>query len=83
MVDKVSDYDDFLLHINDILSSFGDGHTLGEDSDLVNELGLSSLQVMELIEQVEDRFDVSIPLNALPEIRTAGDLAQQLARMIR
>jgi acyl carrier protein len=69
------------MHINEILSSFGDGREFNEDSDLVNELGLSSLQVMELIEQIEDRFEISVPLNILPDIRTAGDLAQQLARL--
>lgn len=83
MVDLESDYHKFLVHINEILSSFGEGQTLSEDSDLMNELGLSSLQVMELIEQIEDRFDISIPLNTLPDIRTAGDLAQQLERMVR
>lgn len=52
--------------------------TLSENTDLVGELGLSSLQVMELIEHIEDHFDISIPLNILPDVNTVGDLAQHL-----
>jgi acyl carrier protein len=52
---------------------------LTADSELVNDLGLASLDVMELIEQIEDDFDLMFPLNALPDIRTVADLARQLA----
>ena len=45
----------------------------------MTELGLTSLQVMTMIEQIEDHFDISIPLNILPDIRTVRDLAEQLA----
>jgi acyl carrier protein len=51
---------------------------LGEETDLVADIGLSSLQVMELIERLEDHFDISIPLNILPDITTVGDLAARL-----
>lgn len=50
-------------------------------SDLVGDLGLSSIDVMEIIEQVEDEFDISFPLNSLPDIRTVNDLASALARL--
>ena len=83
MIDLKPGYDDFLFHINEVLSSFAGDRVLTEDSDLVNELGLSSLQVMELIEQIEDRFDISVPLNILPDIVTVRDLAQQLERLAR
>ena len=52
-----------------------------ESSDLVGELGLSSIDVMEVIERIEDEFDVSFPLNNLPNIRTTGDLAREIARL--
>jgi acyl carrier protein len=52
-----------------------------ESSDLVGELGLSSIDVMEVIEHIEDEFDVSFPLNNLPNIRTAGDMAREIARL--
>jgi acyl carrier protein len=75
-------YASFLTHIFEILRPFAkQGILLNEDSELVTELGLTSLQVMELIEQLEDHFDISIPLNILPDIRTVRDLASRLEKL--
>ena len=59
----------------------GDRGPIDESSDLVGDLGLSSIDVMEVIESVEDEFDISFPLNSLPMIRTVGDLAREIARL--
>ncbi|MEE9494284.1 MAG: acyl carrier protein [Gammaproteobacteria bacterium] len=76
------DYNAFLQQIFEVLQPFArNGILLNEDSELVAELGLTSLQVMELIEQIEDHFDISIPLNILPDIRTIRDLALQLEKI--
>ena len=73
------DYDALKNKISEILEPFlKEGMTLTEDSELVAELGLTSLQVMELVEHIEDEFDISFPLNLLPDIRTVRDLAQRL-----
>jgi acyl carrier protein len=37
---------------------------------------------MNLIEQVEDRFDVSVPLNILPNIRSVRDFTVQLQEIL-
>jgi len=76
------DYNDFLARIFEILKPFAkQGIILNEESELVTELCLTSLQVMELIEQIEDHFDMSIPLNILPDICTVHDLALQLEKL--
>jgi acyl carrier protein len=54
--------------------------TLG--SDLVADLGFDSLQVLEVIAELEDRFDVSIPLNDVPATRTVAQVAAQVVRLI-
>ncbi len=73
------DYSTLIDKISEILAPFiKAGMTLTEDSELVAELGLTSLQVMELVEHIEDEFDISFPLNLLPDIRTVRDLAQRL-----
>jgi acyl carrier protein len=58
-----------------------EGRDVREDTDLVSDLEFDSLKVMNLVEQVEDRFDVSVPLNILPDIRTVRDFAVQLQRI--
>jgi len=51
---------------------------LGPDSDMVDEFGLSSVDVMELISLVEDTWDIAFPLNDLASIRTLRQLAQRI-----
>ena len=51
-------------------------------SDLVADLGFDSLQVLEVIAELEDRFDVSIPLNDVPVTRTVAQVAAQVVRLI-
>jgi acyl carrier protein len=51
-------------------------------SDLVADLGFDSLQVLELIAELEDRFDISIPLNDVPSTRTVAQVVAQVARLV-
>lgn len=77
-----SSYQDYLTRLLTLASPKAKpGVALNAESDLVNELGLASLDVMEMIEQIEDEYDISFPLNALPDIRTLADLARQLEKL--
>jgi acyl carrier protein len=51
-------------------------------SDLVADLGFDSLQVFETIDALEDRFDISIPLNDVPATRTVAQVVDQVARLV-
>jgi acyl carrier protein len=51
-------------------------------SDLVADLGFDSLQVLEVIAELEDRFDVSIPLNDVPVTRTVKQIVAQVVRLV-
>ncbi len=58
-----------------------DGLEVTAELDLVNDLGLDSLKVMEILEDLEDTFDISIPINILPGIRTVGDLVAEIQKL--
>lgn len=78
----MASYEACLARVLEVLAPLAKkGGPISESSDLVGELGLSSIDVMQVIESVEDEFDVSFPLNNLPNVRTAGDLAQEVARL--
>jgi acyl carrier protein len=51
-------------------------------SDLIVDLGLDSLQVLEVIAELEDRFDISIPLNDVPATRTVGQVVDEVTRIV-
>lgn len=55
---------------------------IAPDTDLVQEVGLPSLKVMELIVEVEDTYDISYPLNQLQDVRTVQDLASSVRQLI-
>jgi acyl carrier protein len=52
------------------------------DSDLVADLGFDSLQILEVIAELEDRFDISIPLNDVPATRTVAQVVAQVTRLV-
>ena len=58
-----------------------DGLVVTAELDLVNDLGLDSLKVMEILEDIEDTFDISIPINILPGIRTVNDLVDEIQKL--
>lgn len=51
-------------------------------SDLVADLGFDSLQVLEVVAELEDRFDVSIPLNDVAATRTVAEVIAQVAALV-
>ena len=51
---------------------------LREDSELVTELGLDSFKVLDLLMDIEDEFDISMPVNLLADVNTVKDLATRI-----
>jgi acyl carrier protein len=45
-----------------------------DKSNIVNDLGLDSVAVMDFVMEIEDRLDISIPLDRVAEVETLGDL---------
>jgi acyl carrier protein len=48
------------------------------DSALVDDLGLSSLEVIRLVAAFEDEFDIEVPDRVIPTLRTVGDIVEYL-----
>lgn len=47
---------------------------LSDQTNIVNDLGLDSVAVMDFVMEIEDRLDISVPLDKIAEIETLGDL---------
>jgi acyl carrier protein len=52
-------------------------------SEFLTDLEFDSIQVIELVAELEDHFNVSIPLNELPRIKTVKDMTDALARLMQ
>jgi acyl carrier protein len=51
-------------------------------SDLASDLGFDSLQILEVVAELEDRFDISIPLNDVPAARTVAQVVAQVTALV-
>lgn len=59
----------------------GDAVHISMQTDLSSDLNLDSLTVMDLIMDLEQEFNVSIPMNLMSEIKTAGDLTSTIVKL--
>ena len=48
---------------------------LHEDLNLITQMGLSSMEIMLMISDLEDAFGIELPISELREITTVGDLS--------
>lgn len=59
----------------------GPGAVIGADTNLVDEFALDSVKILDLIMEIEDEFDISIPLNLMAEVQLVSDLARMIERI--
>ena len=64
----------------EILSEFidDDETEITMDSALVDDLGLSSLEVINIVANFEDEFGIEVPDRVIPTLRTVGDIVKYL-----
>ncbi len=67
-----------------IADKVGEGYGVLKLSDALDELGLDSLQVVELTFVIEEKFDIEIPFNANFDIeaKTVADLIQTVQGLV-
>jgi acyl carrier protein len=56
---------------------------LTEKTELVADLGIDSLGVMEVVADIEDRFDLTIADSELREVATLGDVVAAIEVRLR
>lgn len=56
---------------------------LTADTDIARDLDVDSLALMNMVMELEDTFDLSIPLDRLSSVRTVGDLSALIADLRR
>ena len=56
-------------------SVLGKPVTVTAGSDIARDLSVDSLALMNIVMELEDRFDLSIPLDRMADVQTVGQLA--------
>jgi acyl carrier protein len=77
-----SDYDEILQRLcYHLKKSCAPDAQITPETDLINELAIDSVKLLNLIKEVEDEFDISVPLNALTDVQTVHELATLIHRI--
>ncbi len=75
---------DTIARICKLLEPFNtNGTVLSAATDISTDLNIDSVTVIDFVMEVEDDFDIEIPLNMLSETRTVGDLAKVVDAAVR
>ncbi|HXI87399.1 MAG TPA: phosphopantetheine-binding protein [Parvularculaceae bacterium] len=54
------------------------GVKLTRDTDLIADLEIDSVSVLDIVMDIEDNYDLSIPVNTISETRTIGELVDAI-----
>ena len=72
--------DQVLPRLIDIIEPFNKKDIeLNAGTSFARDLELDSLTVMDLVAEIEDEYDILLPVNMLPDLETIGDVAGAVA----
>ena len=54
------------------------GIKVTRETDLIADLEIDSVSVLDIVMDVEDNYDISIPVNVISEIKTVGELVDAI-----
>lgn len=57
--------------------------TVTGSTNIVADTGLDSVSVMDFVLELEDEFDINIPLDRIAEVKTVADLAASVQDLSR
>ena len=66
--------EDICRIINNVFATMTDVETIQEDDDLIEDLGISSMDTLTMISYLEEEFRITITERMLRKVATVGDL---------
>ena len=76
-------YDDILKQVIDLLSNISDAEEITAESELIEDLSLSSMDLLLLCSSMEDIFGVKIPEKMIRKMYTVEDMMEIVASLIQ
>ena len=82
--DPLMDRQSVLDTLNGLIAPFNrKGIDVVAQTRFDSDLELDSLTVMDLVAAIEDEFDITLPINMLPELETVGDVADAVIAIVK
>lgn len=60
-----------------------EGRPISRETEIGADLNIDSVAAMDLIMEIEDKFDIDIPMNQVGELKTVGDLIDLAAGQLQ
>jgi acyl carrier protein len=74
--------DTISTQVRSVLFNFGiDIASVTDDNELVNDLGLDSIELIELAQDLEEEFDIEIPDSAITAAMTVGQVVDAVKNL--
>jgi acyl carrier protein len=79
-----SDTDEVFREIRTLLEAHNPNRIeISEETDLSADLNIDSVAAMDLLMNIEDKFEIDIPLNLVGELRSVRDLADVVRAQLK
>lgn len=60
-----------------------DASKINKDTNIATDLGADSLDLVEILMSLEEEFSISIPDEAIPTIKTVGELVAYIEKNVK
>lgn len=75
--------EDILKKVIGLFSTMSDAEQITPGSELIDDLGISSMDVLFLISSMEEEFKIQIPESAIRKMVTVDDVAEVIASLMK
>lgn len=75
--------EDILKKVIELFSTMSDAEEITPDSELIDDLGISSMDVLFLISSMEEEFKIKVPESAIRKMVTVEDVAEVIASLMK
>ena len=75
--------DDILKRVIELFSTMTEAEDITEDSALIDDLEISSMDVLLLVSGIEEEFGIQVPEKAIRQMVTIGDVAEIVGSLLK
>ena len=75
--------EDILKNVIELFSTMTEAEEITPDSELIDDLGISSMDVLFLISSMEEEFKIKVPEKSIRKMVTISDVAEVIASLMK
>ncbi len=76
-------YEDVMRKTVELLSEITEAEEISAESELMGDLGIGSMDLLSLLCNLEEEFNVRLPERIIRKVDTVGDMVDSISEIIR